>query len=110
MAKHELVIGAVILEELERALRTKVGLASDRIAEVLMLSNRFDMVPKPAHPSAIPLRDTSDRWIIATALAGLATVLVTGDRDLIEVQDAAAPLSILTPREFWDLLRGAPEV
>ena len=109
VAEHDLVVGSVILEELEKALRSKIGLAEDRVAEVLAVLNTFDVIPKPASPSAIPMRDAADRWIVATALAGSAAVLVTGDRDLIAIQDAAAPLSILTPREFWDLLRGGQE-
>ena len=108
-AEHDLVVGQVMLEEMERALRTKFGMAKERIEEAVSLLNRFDVIPKPDAPSSIPMRDPADRWIVATAIAGSAAVLVTGDRDLIAIHDAAAPMSILTPREFWDQLRADPE-
>lgn len=37
-------------------------------------------------------------------MAGGAAILVTGDRDLLDVAEVA-PLPILTPRELWELLR-----
>jgi predicted nucleic acid-binding protein len=41
---------------------------------------------------------------LATAIEGAADVLVTGDRDLLEVA-ADSPIPILEPRAFWELLR-----
>lgn len=63
-----------------------------------------EVVPKPAQSSELQIRDRADRWILAAALAGQADILVTGDADLLDVADQA-PLSILTPRAFWELLR-----
>ena len=40
----------------------------------------------------------------ATAVVGGADVLVTGDQDLLAVR-SEAPIPILDPRVFWDLLR-----
>ena len=62
-----------------------------------------EVVTKPSKPSDVPIRDPDDRWILASAVAGRADVLVTGDRDLLEVA-SKAPLTILAPRGFWDLL------
>lgn len=53
------------------------------------------------------MRDPSDRWIVATVLAGEAEVLVTGDEDLLAVAEDA-PIRILAPRAFWELLRRPP--
>lgn len=50
------------------------------------------------------MRDRANRWVLATALAGQADVLVTGDADLLDGADHA-PLPILASRAFWDLLR-----
>ena len=46
-----------------------------------------------------------DKWVLATAVAGRADVLVTGDSDLLEVAPKA-PLPIMTPRDFWKKGRG----
>ncbi len=104
VADHELGLGEVILIELRRVLKTKLRLPDDRIVAVEAVLADFPVTPKPEHPSAIEIRDPADRWVLATALAGGADVLVTGDQDLLAVQ-SEAPIPILDPRAFWDLLR-----
>ena len=52
----------------------------------------------------ITVRDENGVGIVEQAVAGGADVLVTGDRDLIEMGEDR-PVPILTPRGFWDLLR-----
>jgi len=104
LAEHELVIGEVIVDELRRTLERKLKLPPSRLASVELLLSQLDVIPKPAKPSAAPIRDPSDRWILATAVAGEADVLVTGDRDLLSAR-AKLPVRVLDPRAFWDLRR-----
>ena len=104
IAEHELVIGDVILDELRRVLSVKLKLPRDRIASVEEVLTSFPVVPKPKAPSDNQVRDVDDRWVLATATAGEADVLVTGDRDLLDAR-AQTPISILGPREFWEMLR-----
>ena len=54
------------------------------------------------------LRDPTDRWVLATAVASQAEILVTGDDDLLAVQ-GRAPIRVLSPRAFWELLRPPPK-
>lgn len=107
LAEHELIVGDVILAELRRVLTTKFKVPSDRIDAIEAIFAPFPIVPKPAAPSKLRVRDASDRWIVATAVAGGADVLVTGDDDLLIVA-SNAPIPILTPRAFWELLRQSP--
>jgi putative PIN family toxin of toxin-antitoxin system len=104
LAEHELVIGEVIVNELRRTLERKLKLPADRLAGVELLLSQLDVIPKPAKPSSAPVRDPSDRWILATAVAGDADVLITGDQDLLSVC-AELPVRVLDPRSFWHLLR-----
>lgn len=104
LTEHELVLGEVILEEFRRAMIRKLRLPEDRLAGAEAVFGTIDVVPKPSEPSAIDVRDRDDRWILATAVDGRADVLVTGDGDLLAVA-GDAPLPILEPRAFWDLLR-----
>lgn len=104
LAEHDLVIGEVILAELRRTLANKLRVPADRIAAVEAVLSTVPIIRKPAEPSSLAIRDLADRWILATAIEGAADVLVTGDRDLLEVA-ADSPIPILEPRAFWELLR-----
>jgi putative PIN family toxin of toxin-antitoxin system len=104
LAEHEVVIGQVIVDELHRALKQKLRVPADRLAAVDALLSQFDVAARPAKPSPVRVRDASDRWILATATAGGAEVLVTGDQDLLTLHPGG-PLPILDPRSFWHLLR-----
>lgn len=104
LAEHELVTGAVNLVELRRVLRRRFRVPTTDIAIVEQQLRQHTIVPKPPEPSPIRLRDPDDRWVLASAIAGGADVLVTGDRDLLAVS-AGAPLPILNPRGCWELLQ-----
>lgn len=104
LAEHELIVGAVVLEELRRVLRTKIKLPSDVVAGIERLLRDQEVVPRPKKPSPVPVPDKSDRWVLASAVAGNADVLVTGDSDLLDLGDMA-PLPIVDPRGFWTLVR-----
>lgn len=104
LTEHDLIIGEVILAGFGRVLKTKFKVPEDRIASAMAVFSTVEIVPKPARPSELQVRDRADRWVIATALAGQADVLVSGDADLLDVADQA-PLPILAPRAFWELLR-----
>lgn len=104
LTEHELVLGEVILQEFRRALVRKLRLREDRIAAAEAVFSAVVIIPRPPHASDVSIRDRDDRWILATAVAGQADVLVTGDDDLLAVAKDA-PLPILAPRAFWELLR-----
>jgi putative PIN family toxin of toxin-antitoxin system len=104
LTEHDLVLGEVILTEFRRVLKAKFKLPAERIASAEAVFSAVEIVPKPKKPSTIQVRDRDDRWVLATALAAQADVLVTGDDHLLAVA-AEAPLPILRPRAFWELLR-----
>jgi len=45
---------------------------------------------------------------LAYALVGEADYLITGDKDLLELQGQVAGLDILTPAQFIDVLASNP--
>lgn len=103
LAEHELITGEVALCELREALGRRIKLPTATIDDILALLRDQEVVAKPHKPSEVPIRDPDDRWILASAMAGRARVLVTGDRDLLDIADKA-PLPVLDPRAFWNLL------
>jgi putative PIN family toxin of toxin-antitoxin system len=103
LAEHQLITGEVVLSELRKVLGRRIKLPAAVIDDIVALLREQEVVPKPRKPSELPIRDPDDRWILASAMAGRADVLVTGDRDLLDVADKT-PLPVLDPRAFWDLL------
>jgi uncharacterized protein len=104
LSEHELVLGEVIVTEFRRVMEAKLRVPPDRIAAAEEVFRGIEVIPRPREPSHLELRDADDQWVVATAVAGGAEVLVTGDAELLEAA-AQAPLPILSPRSFWDLLR-----
>ncbi len=105
LAEHDLVIPEVVLVEFRRVLATQLKLPASRIAEVETFLREQEVIPKPARLLDVEVRDRADAWVLASAVAGQAHVLVTGDRDLL-VLGRHAPPPILDPRGFWNLARG----
>lgn len=106
-AEHELVSGEVILEELQRVLAERFRVPGSVILSVIeLLRNQAVIIPRPESPAATGVRDPDDEWVIATALAGGAEALVTGDKDLL-VMDSVAGMVIYAPRSFWQHVKEA---
>ena len=103
LAEHQLITAEVVLAEHRAVLIRRIKLPQATVEDIMTLLRDQEVVPKPSKPSEVPIRDPDDRWILASATAGRADVLVTGDRDLLDVA-SKTPLPILDPRGFWDLL------
>jgi putative PIN family toxin of toxin-antitoxin system len=104
LAEHQLVVGEVVLLELERALRRKLKLPEESIGAIVGFLREQEVVAKPRRPAALPQRDPADRWVLASAMEAGVDVLVTGDDDLLADPDRAS-LPILSPRQFWEMAR-----
>jgi putative PIN family toxin of toxin-antitoxin system len=104
LAEHEVMTGEVNLVELRRVLAEHFRASDHQIAIVEGQLRDHLVVPRPATASRLPLRDHDDAWVLASAVAGTADLLVTGDKDLLTIA-ARSPLPILTPREAWQRLR-----
>jgi putative PIN family toxin of toxin-antitoxin system len=104
LAEHELLTGEVNLVEFRRVLRQRMRVPPRQIGEAEQLLREQTIVPKPERASSIRVRDPDDKWVLASAVAGNAEVLITGDKDLLDL-GPAAPLPILDPRAFWESQR-----
>ena len=102
LQSHELLISDPVLKELERILPNKLG-QSESITErfiSLLRSEGFLITNDYPAPS---LPDPEDEPIVASALAGGATVFVTGDKALLKLI-TIEQLPIISPRAFWKRL------
>ena len=99
---HEPVTSAFILEEVYRGLLDKVRVpASEADQAVKLLRTRFEIV-EPDTVEEGACRDPDDLPVLGTATAGRCDVLVTGDKDLLELE-AWQRIPIVSPRGFWRL-------
>ncbi|MCC6141234.1 MAG: putative toxin-antitoxin system toxin component, PIN family [Nitrospira sp.] len=105
LAEHEFITGEVVLKELERVLKQKIALPTEQIQEILAFLETQTIQPKPKVPPSISVRDEDDEWVLASAMAAQADVLVTGDKDLLDIAAQVRDLTITDPRGFWTLAK-----
>ena len=105
LAEHELVVGEVVLRELKRVLTRKIELPAKTIQEIIAFLEQQTVQPTPKAVSSIPVRDEDDQWVLASALAAKVEVLVTGDKDLLDIAAKVTGLTITDPRGFWNLVK-----
>jgi putative PIN family toxin of toxin-antitoxin system len=109
---HEVVVRALgastvvtspaLLDELERTLRAKFTLGPAATAFLEQLRLRVHLVV-PTPLSTPVSRDSDDDVMLATAVAANATVIVTGDLDLLVLRSYRS-IEIVTPRDFLSRL------
>lgn len=104
LAEHELVVGEAVLAELRRVLQKKMRLSPDLAGEMDDFLRREGEIVSEAAAVTITPRDPNDAPILAEAVAGRIDVLVTGDRDLLELE-GRLPFLVVNPRGFWERLR-----
>ncbi len=108
--EHELIVSEQVLGELERVLQTRMGVPGATAQAVIAFLRRFIIAPAPADLPRLPIRDPDDRPILAAALGADVDVFVTGDRELLAVEDQVE-MTITDPCGFWNLLkRGGREI
>jgi putative PIN family toxin of toxin-antitoxin system len=106
LTEHELITAEVVLDELERILTTKIRLPGAVVAEILASLREYPVQPRPSSIVDFPIRDPDDAWVLASALAAGADVLVSGDPHLLDAADEVTGIRITNPRGFWSMLRG----
>jgi putative PIN family toxin of toxin-antitoxin system len=108
LASHELLTSAQVLSELRRVLSTKLGVAQDLVDDFLSLIRQDTLLTEPGPPPTVKISDRDDLPILSAAIAGKAEVLVTGDKELLDLKELE-DLAILSPRQFWDRLKAQPK-
>jgi putative PIN family toxin of toxin-antitoxin system len=99
LAEHELVTGQVVLSELSRVLTERIHLPEETVGGILRLLAEYTCVSVPDDVSHLQVRDPDDAVVLASALMARADVLVTGDKDLLEMEGEPG-IRIMKPRDF----------
>ena len=105
---YRLLTSHVMLGELDRVLQYprlhRYYDEQTRIRFVALVASLGEIVDLPHEVPRI-CRDPDDDWVIACAVAGNADVIVSGDRDLLDLIQVNRIL-ILSARQFLTLLQG----
>ena len=101
MVSHEVLFSSFILKEVEEKLSKKFKMPPAKTAEYSRyIRENTKEVKIRKKPEKIS-RDPDDDWILETALEGKARCILTGDKDLLDIQKYKG-ISILKPNEFWE--------
>ncbi|MET0398518.1 MAG: putative toxin-antitoxin system toxin component, PIN family [Longimicrobiaceae bacterium] len=98
--EHEIVGSRFILAEFEAKLVGKFRVPPGAAAEALALVRSRMGIVEPSALDPPVCRDSDDDWVLAAARAGRCSCLITGDRDLL-VLDEFDGIPILAPSAFW---------
>lgn len=109
-----LLITQDLFEEIERVsrrdwIRNKYGVKQtqiDRFIALIKLDAKFVM-PIKIRDVPVHARDVKDDMVLACAIGGKADYLVTGDRDLLELEGnpKLENLKIVSPSDFLKILK-----
>jgi len=105
LADHQLMTGEIVLEELNRVLQIKLKIPENKVANVVEFLRKYHVEPVPDKPSEVKVRDEDDRWVLESAIRAKADILVTGDKDLLDISEKVSQLKIISPREIWEMLQ-----
>ena len=102
--KHTPILSEPLWDELVAKLRDKFDLEADELPFLSLYRRHATWVdPRPLEKSVC--RDPDDDWVLGTAVAGKADVIVTGDEDLLTLRRHQG-IAILKPRGFLERLPG----
>ena len=97
---HELVISRFILEELKRKLVEKFNFPRRDADQVGAFLRRVSIVVEPADLPPDLCRDPTDLPVLGTAVPGECALLISVDRDLLDMRTIQA-IPIIRPGEYW---------
>jgi putative PIN family toxin of toxin-antitoxin system len=102
---HELIVSESLLAEVRRVLSRKFGANREIIESVIQILSQDTIFSQPLDSPEVAIRDSDDLLILASALAGRAEVLITGDKELLAL-GSIHDLEIISPRRFWEKIVG----
>ena len=105
LLSHELIVSEPLLAEIGRVLKEKFRASSEMIEAVTRLLKQDTIFAQPTETLDLTIWDVDDLVILASALAGKADVLVTGDKELLAL-GSIQELEIISPRQFWEKIVG----
>ncbi len=102
---HEILTTNHLLKELKETLSHNLRFSRNDVREVLRVLRWMVSVVDP-QPLAVPVcRDADDDHVLAAAVGGEVACIVTGDKDLLTLEEYRG-IPILSPDRFWRFEEG----
>ncbi len=107
LTSHELVVSAPLFNELRRVLRQKLQIPPELIDDAIEILQQDAHFATPSVAPNVKIRDKDDLTILSSALNGNADLLVTGDKELLDL-GKINDMEIVSPRGFWKKIQTQP--
>jgi putative PIN family toxin of toxin-antitoxin system len=99
--RDELVLSKAILDELLGVLARKFARDAEELARAALLLGELATLVKPGRRLKV-LRDDPDNRVLECAAAGAAALIVTGDRELLDLKEYGG-VWIVSLRDYVEL-------
>ena len=96
---HDVVTSQFILDELREKLTGKFKYTAETADEAIELLKSRAQIVEPETLSSPVCRDADDDNVLATAVAGQCEIIITGDKDLLVLQQMN-DIKIVNPATF----------
>jgi putative PIN family toxin of toxin-antitoxin system len=97
---HDLVISEFILGELTRKLGEKFEFPARDVHQVTAFLRRVSILVIPTDLPPDLCRDPTDVPVLGTAIAGECSLLISVDRDLLDMREIRE-IPIIRPGDYW---------
>jgi len=107
LVAKQLVVSAPLIVEIKDVLHTKIGISQETISNFVEVLTQDSIFSENTKLTNIDINDKDDILILSTGLNGDAALFVTGDKELLELQEIQS-MQIVSPRKFWETLKTQP--
>ncbi len=100
--KYEVYYTEYLLKEARKILSTKFPLSQEAIDSIITIVKKQFIEGKTATTVEKISRDQKDDQILADAVTNKIDVIITGDKDLLELKNYKG-IKIIMPKDYWKL-------
>jgi len=104
LSSQTVITSEHILSEVREKLTGKISLPASIADDIIAYLKETAVLVDPQPVTDVECRDKEDLPVLGAAVGGQAEFIITGDNDLLILQQYKN-IRIVTPRQFWELLR-----
>lgn len=101
--EHDIYYTSFIINEFRKVFKSKFHYPESVINEFVLFINDFFIKGDTANTIDNICRDSDDNQVLADALINRIGVIITGDKDLLDLKTYKR-IKIISPKEYWSLL------